>query len=283
MEKRRGQGSTEYLVILGAVLLISMVTVIMVGGSQSSGISVKEQQSQSYWKSGATPFSISTVKVTNSSVALSVSNALIEPIYLTAVEVEDDSGNNATIMTPNQMFNAGEQIDLSNYSFSDSSNPCVGKAAGSEFEFKVVSFIYTQGSISGIRQQGTQPLVGTCSALPLPYVVATISVGTYAHGVAVTPDGAYAYITNEGSHTVSVIATASNTVADTIQVGSYLHGVAIAPDGAYAYVANGNDAVSVINTSDNTVVTNITVDSGPHSIAVTPDSAYAYVTNSGGN
>ncbi len=39
-------------------------------------------------------------------------------------------------------------------------------------------------------------------------------------GVAVTPDGSKVYVANDGSSTVSVIATATNTVTATIPVGS---------------------------------------------------------------
>ncbi len=39
------------------------------------------------------------------------------------------------------------------------------------------------------------------------------------HGVAVTPDGSKVYVANENSNTVSVIATATNTVTATIPVG----------------------------------------------------------------
>jgi len=55
--------------------------------------------------------------------------------------------------------------------------------------------------------------------------VTTVSVGTTPHGVAITPDGAYAYVGNEYSSTVSVINTATNTVVDTVT------GVAVAPEG----------------------------------------------------
>ncbi len=38
-------------------------------------------------------------------------------------------------------------------------------------------------------------------------------------GVAITPDGAFAYVANNGSNTVSVIETASNTVVATVDLG----------------------------------------------------------------
>ena len=47
-----------------------------------------------------------------------------------------------------------------------------------------------------------------------------LTVGTIPAGVAVTPDGTHAYVTNDGSNTVSVIDTATNTVGDDVTVGS---------------------------------------------------------------
>ena len=51
--------------------------------------------------------------------------------------------------------------------------------------------------------------------------MALILVGTEPFGVAVTPDGSKVYVANQGSNSVSVIATASNTVTDTITDPSF--------------------------------------------------------------
>ena len=60
-------------------------------------------------------------------------------------------------------------------------------------------------------------------------VMATVPVGHNPVGVAVTPDGQTAYVTNFGDNTVSEIDTASNTVAATIPVGNLPEGVAVTP------------------------------------------------------
>ena len=102
-------------------------------------------------------------------------------------------------------------------------------------------------------------------------------------GVAVSPDGSRAYVTNYGSGTVSVINTGNNTVGSTITVGTQPFGVAVSPDGSRAYVTNyGSGSVSVINTATDTVVGSpITVGNGPWGVAVSPDGSRAYVTNHG--
>jgi YVTN family beta-propeller protein len=98
--------------------------------------------------------------------------------------------------------------------------------------------------------------------------------------------GPFAYVPNDGSATVSVIDTATNTVVGSpIPVGTNPFAVAVTPDGKHAYVANDSDNnISVIDTATNTVVGSpIPVGSQPFFVAVTPDGKQAYVTNLSSN
>ena len=114
-------------------------------------------------------------------------------------------------------------------------------------------------------------------------VTATVTGGNAPFGVAISPDGAYAYVANSYSGTVSVISTATNTVTKTVNVGGYPSGVAVTPNGQYVYVTNagaGGDFVAVISTATNTVTTTVNIGAaGSACVAITPDGAYAYVTN----
>ena len=111
-------------------------------------------------------------------------------------------------------------------------------------------------------------------------VKTTVTVGSNPVGVAITPDGNYAYVANSGTTTVSVIQISTNTVIATVTVGSTPQNIAITPDGTYAYVANYNSGtVSVIQISTNTVTATVTVGSNPVGVAITPDGNYAYVAN----
>ena len=60
-------------------------------------------------------------------------------------------------------------------------------------------------------------------------VSAPITVGKSPNGVAITPDGKRAYVTNFGDGTVSVITTATGAVSAPITVGNGPAGVAICP------------------------------------------------------
>ena len=52
-------------------------------------------------------------------------------------------------------------------------------------------------------------------------IVATVPVGSYPIGVAVTPDGTKVYVANYGGNNVSVIDTSTNNVTATLPVGTY--------------------------------------------------------------
>ncbi|MFC8235320.1 YncE family protein, partial [Streptomyces sp. NPDC057284] len=62
-------------------------------------------------------------------------------------------------------------------------------------------------------------------------VVATVPVGSGPQGVAITPNGRRAYVTNRTSNTVSVIDTRTNTDVATVPVGAGPIGIAITPNG----------------------------------------------------
>jgi YVTN family beta-propeller protein len=115
-------------------------------------------------------------------------------------------------------------------------------------------------------------------------VTATITVPSQPTGIALTPDGVFAYVTNASSNVVSVIGTATNTVVASVPVSTATESfsVAITPNGAYAYVVV-NQAVAVIATATHTVVANIPIpnegigQSSPIYVAITPNGAFAYV------
>ena len=116
-------------------------------------------------------------------------------------------------------------------------------------------------------------------------VVATVpAVGRYPEGVAVTPDGSHVYVGTEYDNSVTVIATATNTVVAKVAVGLNPVGVAVTPDGARVYVANySENTVSVIATATNTVVATVPVGIHPQGVALTPDGTRVYVANNGSN
>ena len=113
-------------------------------------------------------------------------------------------------------------------------------------------------------------------------IVISVSILTVVGRAQAAP---FAYITNQGANSVSVIDVATNTVTATVTgLGTNPGGIGVSPDGTRVYVANqGSASVSVIDTATNTVTTNVTVGPTPVGVAVTPDGTRVYVANLGSN
>ena len=104
-------------------------------------------------------------------------------------------------------------------------------------------------------------------------------------GIAISPDGNTAYVTNSSSNTVTPIGLhhTSFTLETPIRVGGGPAAIAISPNGATAYVSNFNsNTVTPIDRATSTPGRPISVGAGPWSIAVSPDGKWVYVSNSEG-
>ncbi len=111
-----------------------------------------------------------------------------------------------------------------------------------------------------------------------------LAPNNHPRGMAITPDGALLFVPNEGSDTVSVIDTVTNTSIGTITVSDGPIDVAVSPNGSIAYVvAGGADVIDVIDVNTLAVVgTPITVtDTFPASVVFSPNGATAYVAGYG--
>lgn len=113
----------------------------------------------------------------------------------------------------------------------------------------------------------------------------TSSEGSFSqpNGIAITPDGQFAYIFNVSSSSISVINTSTFQLVSTISLSlpiSSVNFIAVSPNGAFAYTANGTaNSVCAINIATGSVHT-ITGISGANGVAFSSDSAFAYVTSS---
>lgn len=105
--------------------------------------------------------------------------------------------------------------------------------------------------------------------------LAEIAVGQEPRGVAISPEGLRAFVTNTASGTVSVVSLGGDdafTVIDEIPVGTEPRGCALSPNGTRLYVGNHTaGTVSVINTLNLQVIETVDVGGNPQALAVTND------------
>lgn len=111
-------------------------------------------------------------------------------------------------------------------------------------------------------------------------VIQEIAVGSQPTGVAASPSGRFVYVTNIGSHNVSVIDTQTNAVTSTItpmSINGLPAGVAVNPAGSRLYVTNRvGEALSVIETASGLPIAQIPL-IRPNAIAIHPAGGFAYV------
>ena len=116
-----------------------------------------------------------------------------------------------------------------------------------------------------------------------------ISAGKTSHsGVAVSPNGHFAFVTNLGDNTVSVIDLRNgppfNVLPQAIGVGKQPSNIAVSPNGHFAFVSNKYDFyVSVIDLRNgppfNVLPQAIGVGEMPNDIVVSPKGDSAFVAN----
>ncbi len=116
-----------------------------------------------------------------------------------------------------------------------------------------------------------------------PAKITEIPVGHEPRHVTISTDDAYAYVTNQGSGTVTVIDLSYVGVDKTLTVGAEPYGIAVTPEGSKVFVANSaSNTISVIDTASRSVVATIDVSGtirNPRGLAITTGAApFVYVT-----
>jgi len=150
----RGQGATEYLVLLAVVLIIALVSIALLGFFPSLAIDARITQASLYWRGEARPFAI-----TDYTFASTGGNGSI------IIQNNDASGsllvNNISISSCEGIASTFTVASGDTRVVSFGGCPSTGLTPGSVYDYNV-SFNYTTNSGSGLttKQVGTKGLVG---------------------------------------------------------------------------------------------------------------------------
>lgn len=185
--------------------------------------------------------------VGNHQVGLNPVHAVISPSF-GVVYVVNQGDNTLSVFSP--LAGVGATVEtiplLENNSEPNSGASFV--AASSSYAFVVETALNRVVVING----------GNLEAL------AFVPVGVTPVAATCTSDGRKAYVSNQGSDTVSVISTKDNTNTANIPVGSSPGPMTISADNNYVFVGNeGDGTVSVIDTNSDSVVNTLTVGTDP--------------------
>jgi hypothetical protein len=160
----QGQGATEYLVLLGVVMLIGLVAVSLLDFSKAGSSIGAPTQSEIYWRNAAHPIAITSVNVNGPGrVTMVVQNRKGQSITLNSIEVNSQpvipllDGEPLPVTMP-----AGEESVIT---FIAPSFEC--ETAKTEFS-EDIEFVYALESGLEQIQAGGEPLAATCSSACIP-------------------------------------------------------------------------------------------------------------------
>lgn len=125
----QGQGATEYLVLLAVVLIISLVSIALLGFFPGTASDAAASESQAYWRS-ASPLAITEFKVYSttspgvSATAMVIENHGAYPIRLSALLAKNQSGSLHRLTT--YYDNLVVLHDMSDITISPGDKACFG-------------------------------------------------------------------------------------------------------------------------------------------------------------
>ena len=165
LNHKKGQGATEYLVLLAVVLIVAMVAIALLGFFPGMATDAKIGQSRTYWSGQATPFAILEHTQNSSAGAISfvLQNIEADQRAINNITVYG-SGLNGTFRTTtlaSSYFSGGEKkkIDIP-LSAGTVAGTCT---SGSVYEYSVnISFNNSDNSLIKL-QVGSKTLIGKCA------------------------------------------------------------------------------------------------------------------------
>jgi len=152
---RKGQVSTEYLVILAVVLVVALVVVALVSGMSPLSSGVSASQSANYW-AGVSPFAITAWKFssTTPTLTMTVQNQAGNQVTLKSISSTGGANTFATSIATPIVFAVGQIQTV---------NATTTTACSGTFDFANVVITYDQGGIQDLHQNGAKDMVGSCS------------------------------------------------------------------------------------------------------------------------
>jgi YVTN family beta-propeller protein len=253
----------------------TVVATVPAVGSRPRDIAITPDGSQAYVANLSNPGTVSIINTTTNSVVATISTGIgIEP---TGVAIANPTG--AFAYVTNFRSNTVSVIDTATRT--------VVASIGVGTEPTGIA-VTPDGAFTYVTNISTSSSVGSVSVIDnvTRSVTTSVTVGMWPRDLAISPNGVFVYIANEKGNTVSVIATASNTVIATVPLSPEIQPISVAftPDGAFAYVTNRTSGrISIIDTSTHSVVQTIPAGVTPIVLAFTPDGHYSYVTNNSTN
>jgi len=150
MFNRRGQGTTEYLIILAVIIVIALVVAGVMGWFPGMSGQINESQSKNFWTT-TSPLTLTSWKVTTTGTQLAMRNVGTDKLTVTGVTVNSVDVNDLSVI-----LTAGADAVIPN----QATITC--PTAAEPYSYDVVITYDIDGGLTGNKLTGTKPIAGTC-------------------------------------------------------------------------------------------------------------------------
>lgn len=156
---KKGQGATEYLVLLAVVLIVAMVAIALLGFFPGLAGDAKKTQSDAYWRGEARPFSIIEHSQSGDVLDLVVQNTEADGRAINQYFIYGNGiGATDGIPFPEQTYFAAGDKKTVPVGMTSNCTP------GNTYEYWVnISFNNSDNTLNNQLQVGTKTLIGKCS------------------------------------------------------------------------------------------------------------------------
>lgn len=145
----KGQGTTEYLIILAVIIVIALVVAGVMGWFPGMSSGISESQSKAYWQT-ANPIAIDNWKIASTGATFTLKNVSTNKLIVTDMNVNGIALNLADVtLTAGATTTTTESNALT----------CT---TGEPFSYNVVITYDVENGISGNNFTGSKQLSGTC-------------------------------------------------------------------------------------------------------------------------
>ena len=150
------QGTTEYLVLIGLVIVIALVVVGVLGGIPEAVGGISEAQSKAYWSTAA-PLALKEWKISDEATDAVFVFQNLGTKTLTITEVTVDGTD--IVVEPDVQITAGSEKAVTGTTGIASTS--------STYDFDVI-ITYNSGSITGLKFVGEKPIAGKIAGSSAP-------------------------------------------------------------------------------------------------------------------
>jgi hypothetical protein len=148
INRKKGQGATEYMIVLAVVIIIGLIVIGILRNVPASGAAAKARASKAYWESA--DIGITDYAIDGSGLKIYVRNNFARDIEITNIKFGTTS-----VYTTNTVFRPGEIKELTSTSIT-----CT---AGRSYSYSI-SIDYTElATTSSFTFDSATDLVGTCA------------------------------------------------------------------------------------------------------------------------